>query len=302
MADRNTLRDAAVQRYLASGDHDLDFRGWAGSDLISASRHGSAILKDALVDAVLRRSSATAAKPSALSVDIVALTRSKVAPMVTGLFPQFEQAAVLAMLERSVVVLRLDNVETVLRTAPWLATTWRLANLYLLSVGCEPLSVDAPRIVGVSQDTTCYVSLDYFVEQARFADFVVHEAAHVFHNCKRSTVGLKQTRSREWLLSIEFRKRETFAYACEAYSRILAAANTLTARMKALDEHADGALPGDGSVDLDEYLDILDEAVTARNGWKWILQRCAPPKSTTAVARMPARLPALRRPSSTEPS
>ena len=38
---------------------------------------------------------------------------------------------------------------------------------------------------------------------------------------ERRTVGLPETRQREWLLDIDFRKRETFAYACEAYSRIL---------------------------------------------------------------------------------
>ncbi|MCU1324838.1 MAG: hypothetical protein JWN34_208 [Bryobacterales bacterium] len=60
----------------------------------------------------------------------------------------------------------------------------------------------------------------YFQEPDRFADFVVHEAAHVFHNCKRSTLGLRETRSKVWLLDVEYRKRETFAYSCEADARI----------------------------------------------------------------------------------
>ena len=30
----------------------------------------------------------------------------------------------------------------------------------------------------------------------------------------RDTVGLSVTRRREWLLDIDYRKRETFAYAC----------------------------------------------------------------------------------------
>jgi len=38
-------------------------------------------------------------------------------------------------------------------------------------------------------------------------------------------VGLPETNQREWLLDIDFRKRET--YACEAYSRILEAGSTL---------------------------------------------------------------------------
>ena len=33
-------------------------------------------------------------------------------------------------------------------------------------------------------------------------------------------------------------------------------------------------------VEVDEYLDILREAVVARNGWKRILDRCSPPRQS----------------------
>ena len=125
------------------------------------------------------------------------------------------------MLARSVVFLTPDNIEAILRAARWPGTAWDLANLYLASFGAELLSDEAPDIVGLGQETTSYVSIAYFAGAGRFDDFLVHEAAHVFHNCKRATVGLPHTRRREWLLQIDFRKRETFAYACEAYSRIL---------------------------------------------------------------------------------
>jgi hypothetical protein len=39
--------------------------------------------------------------------------------------------------------------------------------------------------------------MDYFRANHRFANFVVHEAAHVFHKCKRRTLGLPETRRRE---------------------------------------------------------------------------------------------------------
>ena len=38
------------------------------------------------------------------------------------------------------------------------------------------------------------------------ANFVVHEVAHIFHNCKRCKAGLRETRWKEWLLDIEYRK------------------------------------------------------------------------------------------------
>ena len=251
--------------------------------MFDAACAGDAALRSALV-AQLRSRTASVAMPPALppdwqTTDVTALTRTRVAPMVGGLFPPHEQAAVLAMLERSVIFLTPDNIESVLQSTPWLHTAWSLANLYLASVGAEMLSQDARAIVGLSEETTCYVSVEYFRDHDPCADYVVHEAAHIFHNCKRSTIGLPETRRREWLLDIDFGQRETFAYACEAYSRILTLGRTRSERQAVLAAHGDGPVPGHDSVDTEEYLDILGEAVEARNGWKRILQRCAPRRS-----------------------
>ena len=168
-----------------------------------------------------------------------------------------------------------------LRGERFLHSAWDLANLYLGSVGAELLGDTAPRIVGSSEETRCFVSAEYFTESDRFADYVVHEAAHIFHNCKRKTLGLPFTRYREWLLEIEFRKRETFAYACEAYARIRELAPAPAERPGLVEELAGGATFGDERVDRDEFLDILREAAPRRNGWKVILARCAPPPRKT---------------------
>jgi hypothetical protein len=45
--------------------------------------------------------------------------------------------------------------------------------MYLLSVGAKMLGKKAARIVGRSEETTCYVSPDYFAEDDDpFADFI----------------------------------------------------------------------------------------------------------------------------------
>lgn len=188
--------------------------------------------------------------------------------MVAGLFPKAEQATVLTMLEQSVVFLTYSNFASVVRDMAWLGTARDLANLYLASRSAELLSEDAPEILGLSIETTCYVSTDYFQAADRFADFVVHEAAHVFHNFKRETLGLPHSRHREWLLEIDYGKRETFAYACEAYSRLLELGRDARHRQDLLAELAAAPLPSDERVDGVEYLDILAEAIKARNGWK----------------------------------
>jgi hypothetical protein len=207
--------------------------------------------------------------------------------MVSGLFAADERAEVLDTLERSVAFLTPQNFANVLLEERWLSTVWDLANLYLHSLGLPGLSEDAPHIVGLSQETTCYVSMSYFQEDDPFADFVVHEAGHVFHNCKRAAIGLAATRRREWLLDIDYAKRETFAYACEAFSRINSMGDSVAQRQQALARHAASSLPPDDRVDHGEYLGILGDAVRARNGWQCILKRCAPartprPRATTA--------------------
>jgi hypothetical protein len=144
------------------------------------------------------------------------------------------------------------------------------------------LGEDAPHLVGLSEEAACYVSPEYFAEDDPFADFIVHEAAHIFHNCKRATIGLRQTRTRVWLLDIEYRKRETFAYSCEAYARVLQRGKNPTERRALAEEFGCAARISEERVDTAEVASIVRGAVAARNGWKVILARCAP-------ARRPAR-------------
>ncbi|MCC7526921.1 MAG: hypothetical protein IT342_00280 [Candidatus Melainabacteria bacterium] len=197
--------------------------------------------------------------------------------MVIGFFPEHERANLLNMLEKSVVFLTADNIYEVLERAP-LRTSWTLANLYLLSIGGKTLSKKAPALVGLSEETICYVSHEYFDQRSRFADYVVHEAAHVFHNCKRYTVGLPETRTKKFLLNIEYRERETFAYACEVYSRILELADNRKERMKLAEEVKKEFVPPDDRVDLEKFHEAISSACDARNGWSKILRVCAPAK------------------------
>lgn len=119
-----------------------------------------------------------------------------------------------------------------------------------------------------------------------FADFIVHEAAHIFHNCKRRTIGLHETRRKEWLLDIEFTKRETFAYSCEAYARIVARAKSPADRRALAVEYGSKRRISADRVDPAEVGNIVTEAATARNGWKVILARCAPTARPRSIAQL----------------
>jgi hypothetical protein len=275
-----------IERYLRTGDADMMGGPWPG-DFVERGRRQHADIRGALLDEVRRL--AKGRTHEAVPDNVGApFTRAKVEPMVRGLFPKAEQDGVLATLEKSVVYVTSETIESIVLNHMWDRSAWDLANLYLLSVGADLLGPDAPRVVGISEETTCYVSPDYFAEDDPFADFVVHEAAHIFHNCKRATVGLRETRTKEWLLDIEYRKRETFAYSCEAYARVLERAKNPAERRALAAEYGAERRISEERVDPAEVASIVTEAATARNGWKVILARCGrptKPRSALELAR-----------------
>ena len=275
-----------IKRYLRTGDADMDARAWPG-DFMERGRQQDADLRAALVKEVRRLAKGHMHELVPANVGIE-LTRAKVEPMVRGFFARAEQDVVLATLEKSVVYVTSDTIESIILNHRWDRYRWDLANMYLLSVGAKLLGNKAARIVGMSEETTCYVSPDYFAEGDPFADFIVHEAAHIFHNCKRRTIGLHDTRRKEWLLDIEFRQRETFAYSCEAYARIVARAKNPAERRGLAVEYGAKRRISEERVDPAEVASIVAEAASARNGWKVILARCAPttkPRSVLQLAR-----------------
>jgi hypothetical protein len=182
--------EAQVRQYLATGDYDGFFVNWPGSSMVDAAAHATQRLRAALVDTTLREARGFERPTPSLPGPIDPWLRDKLGPMVDGFFTVQERDCVLDALVREVVFLTPHNIVDVLTTEPWLSTAWRLANLYLNSLGASRLGSNADDLVGLSQDTTCYVSLAYFDETDPFADFVMHEAAHVLHNCRRTSIGL----------------------------------------------------------------------------------------------------------------
>ena len=191
-----------IDRFLSTGDYDVH-SAWPGGHALDRIERGSDDLEQALL-AELRRREARVTVPRNTPIrdgDIVAFSREKLGPMVNGLFRRDERELVLALLEKSVVFLSPENIEALIRKGS-LDTAWEIANIYLRSIGARQISENARSVVGLSVETTCYVSLEYFTEKDLFADFVVHEAAHVFHNTRRRIIGLKETRRKQWLLPI----------------------------------------------------------------------------------------------------
>ena len=174
-----------VQRYLETGDHDSLCEGWPGCNLFEKAGKAEHVLRHALVMEVRRRAKGRRSPSLPPDFNPCRFILGKVGPMVRGLFPAGEQQIMLGLFENSLQFVTRENIEQMLIRIYWPGTAWSVANLYLGSLGLPGLDGKPVCFVGLSEETTFYVSMDYFSEENPFADYVVHEAAHVFHNWKR---------------------------------------------------------------------------------------------------------------------
>jgi len=123
-----------IERYLSTGDSDPLMTNWPGNNVLERLKRGDKRLRAALLAEVRRRAARVRMPtPENLPVDLVAFARTKLEPMVLGLFPQVEQPPVLALLERSVAFLTPETIEPLIRGAGFLETAWAVANIYQLS-------------------------------------------------------------------------------------------------------------------------------------------------------------------------
>lgn len=264
---------AIIETYLATGDvDDPSFSAWPGG-AIGCHQAGKQALLDALVEQVRRRTAGKRAQLAAarLPEDSV---RRKLEPLVRGLFPRKEHEPVLRRLARSVVFVDTDNIEDLLSSARWTSVAWDIANLYLESLDLPAFGNGAHACLGFSADTACYISHKIFDETDPFADVVVHEVCHVVHDLRRRLIGLTEKRGLERLLPIAFGERETFAYACEAFSRIHADGRGPAGRVALAQQFANACQFPRSAVNVDRVIGLVQAAAPRRNGWKVILEAC----------------------------
>jgi hypothetical protein len=150
----NSLQDE-ITRYLRNGQIDMLHQAWPGDSIIARGRNGNEAIRNALIAEVRKRAPHAKIPQQLVNLNVAAFGGEKIAPMVRGLFPADEQGILMDMFSRSIVFLTPDNIASVLMKVPFASTAWDLANLYLLSCGAEPLSKEAPGLVGLSEETTC---------------------------------------------------------------------------------------------------------------------------------------------------
>jgi len=143
-----------ITRYLRTGQSDTLNLAWPGGSILERARNGDQALRDALIAEVIVRTPDPKSPERLVHMNVAAFAEEKIRPMVRGLFRADEQAVLIDMFSRSIVFLTPDNIASVITKTPFASTAWDLANLYLLSCGAEPLSKEAPELVGLSEHTT----------------------------------------------------------------------------------------------------------------------------------------------------
>lgn len=284
---RRSATQSEIARYIATGESDD--QGWyryPGQSVVEQMVAHSSALRTALAERVIELESAGQVPDVPQEQRTNAFLRGKLRPMVEGLFMPVEQQRVLEFVTDSVVFLTRDNVHQLIRTLQWDHSAWDVARIWLDSIGAPSLSSSSSGLLGFSADMRCYVSLLYFAdfEEDPFADYVVHEVAHLFHNNKRHRVGLPPRRRCEWMLDIDFRKRELFAHACEFYSRISRSGADRKQREQLVDVFAPRADGFADQLEPGDLIDVLRTAARARNGWRTILRECSPRTPERATA------------------
>ena len=196
--------------------------------------------------------------------------RRRIEPMVKGLVQDDWQEVALRELTARTFVLNFQGARTAMDAE--LATSfmgtarqilWALYGDY----GLKPERIDM-GCDGVCAGEFAHVTLSAYESKDPYTDVIVHEAAHLLHYLKPRHYRLHTRRGQERFVDVEFRHRELFAFACEAYSRVVLHGGRKS-RIAFAEKMHDGAFSFPRS-QVEEVAALVLCAARARNGWSVI--------------------------------
>ena len=190
-------------------------------------------------------------------------------PMVKGLVQGDWQEVGLRELAQRTFVLNFQGAKAAMEVelpscdmeSPW-RILWGLYGDY----GLKPDDIDM-ACDGLAGDFA-HVRWSAYQTKDPYSDVIIHEAAHLLHYLKPRNFGLHVRRHQERFVDIEFRHRELFAYACEAYSRVVPHRERKL-RIAFAEKMADAAFSFPQG-QLGEIAALVLSAARARNGWRVI--------------------------------
>ncbi len=197
------------------------------------------------------------------------MIRHRIEPMVTGLVQEDWREVALREIIARTFVLNVPGaraaIEAELKTC-FMGSAWRVLWALFGDHGLKPDDVE----VGCDGLAGDYAHVRWSAYQTNdpYCDVVVHEAAHMLHYLKPRHYGLHVRRGQERFVDIEFCHRELFAYACEAYSRVVLQGERKL-RIPFAEKMADEAFSFPQG-QIKEVAALVLSAARARNGWRVI--------------------------------
>ena len=260
-----------IERFLRTGEETWEGAG-SGRFSLAQFKEDEAYTRAAktalqnLLDLVAELLPAEAQASPLVSPDTI---RQRIEPMVSGLVQADWRGVALREITARTFILNLPGtrmaVEAELSTC-FMGSAWRvLWSLFEdyrlkpddINVGCDGLAGDYAHVRWSAYQT-----------DDPYSDVVVHEAAHMLHYLKPSHYGFEVRRGQERFVDIEFCHRELFAYASEAYSRVILHGERKS-RIAIAEKMQDGAFSFPRA-ELADVAALVLEAARARNGWRVI--------------------------------
>jgi len=209
--------------------------------------------------------------------------RQRIEPMVSGLVQADWRDVALHEITARTFILNLPGtrkaVEAELSTC-FMGSAWRVLWSLFEDYGLKPDDINV-GCDGLAGDYA-HVRWSAYHTDDPYSDVVVHEAAHMLHYLKSSQYGFQVRRGQERFVDIEFHHRELFAYACEAYSRVVVHGDR-KARTAFAEKMPDAAFSFPRA-EIKEVAALVLSAARARNGWR-------PLREATVIRRPQRRSP-----------
>jgi hypothetical protein len=210
--------------------------------------------------------------------------RPRIEPMVNGLVQDDWQEVALQELTARTFVLNFQGAREAMDrelATGFMGTARQVLWALYGDHGLKPDEIDM-GCDGVCAGEFAHVRLSAYESKDPYSDVIVHEAAHLLHYLKPRNYRLHTRRGQERFVDVEFRHRELFAFACEAYSRVVLHGGRKS-RIAFAEMMHDGAFSFPRS-QVGKVAALVLGAARARNGWRVIreatvihrIRRCGP--------------------------
>jgi len=268
-ADR--LSVPVIERFLRTGDETWDGAGSgrftpAQFENNTAYRRAAKEALRALFELLANLLPAEAQRAPHVAPELI---RPHVEPMVNGLVQRdWQEVAVRELISRT-FVLNFRGAKAAMEVelpSCDMESAWRILWGLYGDYGLKPDDIEM-TCDGLAGDFA-HVCWSAYQTKDPYSDVVVHEAAHLLHYLKPRNFGLYVRRHQERFVDIEFRHRELFAFACEAYSRVVphGPRKSRIAFAERMKQDAFSFPKGE----MEEVAALVLDAARARNGWRLI--------------------------------